>query len=780
VTVRIITTHLEFEGNVEETRVVMEGDEPAVWGPDAELRVVGRPTPRVDGRERVTGSARYAYDVMLPGMLVARCLRSPHPHARVRRVDAGRAEALPGVRAVLHRFNAGDLPGARAEDPCFPEEVRFAGAEVSLVIADTGEIAEDALQLIEVEYELLPFVTDPERALEPDAARVAAGAATNLIPDDEDSRWPKVYARGDLERGLAEADVVAELRYETPTALHNSMETHGAVADWDGRTLTIWSSTQHVYGVRKRIADSLKLAQNQVRTIDQYMGGGFGSKLGAGKPEILAAYAAMKLGRPVKFMLDRHEENLATGNRPPSIQEYRLGAKRDGALTAISLRTVDGVGAYGLWMSGVGGPAKELYQCANVRVEDVPVRLNLGTQASFRAPGAVEGMAGLEAAIDVLAGRLGMDPLEVRRKNYAPRYQLLDRPYGAKTLLQAYALGAERIGWARRDDAARRFPLGPSGPLRRGIGMASQVWGGDGGPPAQAMAKLLRDGSAVILTGTQDIGTGTRTVLAQIAAEELGLPLERVRVELGDTEFGLFSPASGGSMTLASVGPAVRMAAAEVKKQLLEIAGQLSEAPADALDVREGQIIARDTGRSLGSAGFFLNQLDGHELVARGMRGPNAEEVTIRTFGCQFADVEVDVTTGAVRVLRIVAVHDVGRVVNPLTLSSQIEGGIIQGLGLALTEERIVDPRLGVVLNANLEDYKVPTIRDVPEIEIHMIGEASARANTLGALGAGEPPIIPTPGAIANAVAHALGRPVTALPLTPRRVLDMLAGDAAS
>ena len=773
--VRVITTHFEFEGEVSETKVVLEGEEPPVWGPDARLHVVGRPTPRVDGRERVTGRAEYTYDVLLPGMLAGRILRSPHAHAYVRRLDTSRAEALPGVRAVFHRFNSGALTGPRANQPTFAEELRHAGEEVAFVVADSAMIADDALRLMDVDYEPLPFVADPARALAPDAPRVVAELPTNTIADTG-NEWPRTYVRGDVARGLAETDVVAELRFETPTALHNSMETHGSAATWDGRTLIVWCSTQNIYGVRGQIADVLGLARNQVRVIKQYMGGAFGSKLGANKVDILVAYAAVKLGRPVKCMLDRHEENLAAGNRAPTIQEYRLGARRDGTLTALSLRTLGGVGAYGSWMPGVANPAKELYQCANVRVEDVPARTNLGTHASFRAPGAVEGTAGLEAALDQLAGKLDMDPLELRRKNFAPRYQLLDRPYAAKTLLEAYALGAERIGWATRDDPARRFPQGEAGPLRRGVGMASQVWGGDGGPPAQALAKLLPDGSAVILTGTQDIGTGTRTALAQIAAEELGLPLDRIRVELGDTEFGLFSPLSGGSMTLASVGPAVRMACAEVRKELLEVAGQLSEAPADALEVRAGAIVARDTGRNMGSVGSFLEQLDGHELVGKGMRGPNAEDVTIRTFGAQFAEVEVDVGTGVVRAVRIVAVHDVGRVVNPLTLSSQIEGGIIQGLGFALTEERIVDPRLGIVLNANFEDYKVPTIRDVPAIEVHLIGRANVQANTLGALGVGEPPIIPTPGAIANAVAHALGRPVTGLPLTPRRVLDLLAG----
>jgi xanthine dehydrogenase YagR molybdenum-binding subunit len=308
--------------------------------------------------------------------------------------------------------------------------------------------------------------------------------------------------------------------------------------------------------------------------------------------------------------------------------------------------------------------------------------------------------------------------------------------------------------------------------------MASQLWGGDGGPPAQALAKLLPDGGVIILTGTQDIGTGTRTVLAQIAAEELGYPLERVRVELGHSEYGLFSPGSGGSMTLASVGPAVRMAATEARKQLLEIVSHLAEAPVDALDVRDGVILNRETGREMGTVASFLGQLDGHEVTGKGMRGPNAEGVTVRTFGAQFAEVEVDRETGRVRVVKIVAVHDCGRIVNPLTWSSQIEGGILQGMGLALMEQRIVDSRLGMVMNPNLGDYKVPTIRDLPEIEIVALGEANVRANTLGVLGAGEPPIIPTPGAIANAVAHAIGRSIERLPLTPDYVLELLEAQA--
>jgi xanthine dehydrogenase YagR molybdenum-binding subunit len=768
--IRIVTTHLEFEGQVEEKRVVIEGDEPPVWSADVALSVVGRATPRVDGRERVSGTARFTADVQLPGMLYAVTVRSPYPHARVRSLDASEARTMPGVREIFTRDNAADFKEPYRGMAIFGEEVLYAGMEVALVVAETRAQAQDAAARIRVDYEPLAFVTDPLAALAPGAPKVSTAFEHNSIPGD----YPKTYDRGNVEQGLAAADVTIEARFETPTALHNALETHGAVASWDGRTLTVWSSTQDVYGARDQISRALGLEQSRVHVITQFMGGGFGAKFGAHRAGLLAAFAAYRLGRPVHHLLTRTEENLDSGNRPASHQAYRLGARRDGMLTALELRATSSVGALGSWFSPIALPAKELYQCASVRTVDVPARTNLGAQASFRAPGVVEGISGLEVAFDRLAFALGMDPLELRRKNHADRYQLLDRPYAVKTLLRAYDIGADRIGWATRDDPARRFPEGEHAPMRRGVGMASQLWGGDGGPPAQALAKLLPDGGAIILTGTQDIGTGTRTALAQVAAEELGYPLERVRVEIGQTEYGLFSPASGGSMTLASVGPAVRMAAAEARKALLEIVSHLAEAPTDALEVRAGHVLNRETGKEMGTVASFLEQLDGHEVTGKGMRGPNAEDVTIRTFGAQFAEVEVDTGTGQVRVVRIVAVHDCGRIVNPLTWTSQIEGGILQGLGFALFEQRIVDTRLGVVLNPNLGDYKVPTIRDLPEIEIVALDAANERANTLGVLGAGEPPIIPTAGAIANAVAHAINRPIERLPLTPDYILGLL------
>ncbi|HEU5442030.1 MAG TPA: xanthine dehydrogenase family protein molybdopterin-binding subunit [Ktedonobacterales bacterium] len=765
--IRIVTTHTEFEGRVYEQRVVMEGEEPPVWGPDAELAVVGTPQPRVDAQERVTGAADYAYDMQPAGLLTAAGLRSPHAHARITRLDTTAAEAAPGVRAVFSRNNAADFQNPNRDATIFADELLYQGALVAVVVAESREQANDALRLIHVEYEPLPFVVDPDQALGT-GPLAATTKASNILEE-----YPKTYERGDVDAGMASADEIVEVHVETPACLHNSMETHGATAEWDGRMLTIWSSTQDLFGVRRQVATALGLRQNQVRAVKQYMGGGFGSKFGAHDSGLLAAYAAHRLGAPVKYMLTREEENLCAGYRSPSIQTFRAGAKRDGTLTALDQRSVASIGQ-GAWMPPVAMATKEMYLCPNVRAVDVAVQTNLGPFASFRAPGAVEGTVGLEITLDRLANALGMDPLAFRRQNYAAEHQDLNRPYARKLVLEAYEQGAEAIGWGTRNLDVRRYPNGKGGMLRRGVGMASQMWGGDGGPPAQASAKLLPDGTAVILTGTQDIGTGTRTVLAQIAADELSLPLDHIRVELGDTEFGLYSPPSGGSVTLSSVGPAVRMAATEARKQALEVIAHLTEAPTDAIELRGGTAYNRETGKELGTLASFLEQLDGHEISGKGMRGPNAENMTVRTFGAQFAEVEVDIGTGQVRVVRVVACHDCGRIVNPLTFSSQIEGGIIQGLGMALMEQRIVDERFGTVMNANLEDYTVPTIRDIPQIDIILLDSPVVQANTIGTLGAGEPPIIPAPAAIANAVAHAISRPVSALPLTPARILDLL------
>lgn len=756
---KLVKTRIEVEGRVTEEYALVEEPKTAAWDIEEELSVVGKPIPRVDGAERVSGAARYPSDLRLPGMLHAKFLRSPHPHARVLRVDTLAAEKLPGVRAVISKNNAPTSPW-RSEQPLFGDVVRFIGDEVAAVAADTPAIAREGLKRIQVEYEPLPFVLDPEAALRDDAPKLYPDG--NLLDGE-----PEVYERGDIDKAFKHADVVVEGVFETPTQLHNSLETHGSVVAWEGDQLIIYNSTQNIHGVRDRVADFLDLRRNQVRVVKQYMGGGFGSKNDAGKFTVVAALLAKQTGRPVRFFLDRVEENLAAGNRPATRQYLKIGAKKDGTLVVIDLVAYVAAGAYAAWGAGPGGPAREMYECKNVRTREFAVFTNTGPFAAFRAPGQVEGTFALEVLMDELAEKLDMDPLELRFKNYARRLPKGGLPYSSNGLLDAYQEGARAIGWEQRKK------LKSDGPIRRGIGMASQIWGGAGGPPSYAQVKIHPDASATVVTGTQDIGTGTKTILAQITAEELGLPLERIRVEIGDTQWGLYSTPSWGSMTAATVGPAVREAAADAKAQLLQLAAQFLHATRSSLVLKEGIVRGLKRGKRFEKAlPEILDELGDIMIVGHGSRGPNPEGVAIRTFGAQFAEVEVDMETGAVRVVKIVASHDCGRILNPLTTSSQIEGGVIQGLGYALMEQRFVDEHTGAVVNPNLEGYHIPTMMDVPEIEVRMIDRADVHINNLGSKGVGEPPIIPTAPAIVNAVADAIGIHFHQLPLTRDRVLE--------
>lgn len=767
---KVIKTKTEFEGRVVEEYVVVEGEGLSAWEAQTPLQCVGKKTLRIDGPERVTGKAVYTFDVQLPGMLYGKILRSPHPHARITHIDTRRAERLPGVRAVLSSQNTPKI-SFRRQTFLFDEIVRYVGDEVACVIADDEEIAQDALELIEVEYELMPFVIDPEEALQPDAPKIHPDG--NLLGGQ-----PEVYQRGDLAQGFAQADVIVERTFRTQCALHNCMETHGSVAMWEGDSLTVWDSTQHIFGVREGLARLLGLPLHRVRVIKKYMGGGFGSKNNLGKYTVIAALAAKMTGRPVKIMLDRHEENLAAGNRPSTVQHLKIGAKRDGTLTALELRAIISAGAYCLWPPSVGGPARQLYACPNLKTEQYTVFTNTGPLSAFRAPGYVEGTFALESLMDELARELELDPLELRLKNYTEIDQTTGRPYSTKGLREAYERGAKLFGRKSpslkgRGSAPPTLGEGMGERFLRGFGMASQIWSGNGMPPAYAIVKINPDGTAIVITGTQDIGTGTKTVLAQIAAEELGFPIEKISVELGDTQLGLYAPLSAGSMTVASVGPAVRVAAHEARQQLLDVAAQVLEVPRESLTISQGLLSSSALPKPV-AVHEVLKNLENFMIIGRGAREPNPEDVTVNTFGAQFAEVTVDTETGEVRVERIVAVHDSGRVINPLTLSSQIEGGIIQGLGYALFEQRVVDRNTGVVLTDNLEGYKVPTALDIPEIVLEMVDRPDPRANNLGAKGVGEPPIIPTAAAIANAVANALGVRIYELPITRERILKAL------
>ena len=758
--VRVVQSRNEFEGVVT-VSLALAGEDLAPWPADHSFTTVGLPHPHIDGAVRVTGRARYTADLTYPGMLHALVLRSPHARARVLAVDASAALALPGVRDVLHRFNAPPTP-IRGDPGVFRDEVRFAGDEVAAVAADSEEIAREALRRIVVRYEPLPHVVDVEDAMAP--------GAPALLPEGNVKAGTK-HDRGDVDAAFATADLVVDGEYRTATQMHNSMEPHGALAAWDGDSLTLHESTQHIFGVRAGMCEALGLPLSKVRVLCDFMGGGFGSKGRVGKYSVLAALFALRTGRPVRCLLSRADENLAAGNRPQSFHRLRLSLT-GGRISAIQHDAWSNAGQADS-VPAATGPTNVLYDVPNIRSRAHGVQTNVGSWSAFRAPGYTEGTFALESAVDELALAAGIDPLDLRMRHArTERDPATGVPFSSKALAECYEIGAREIGWERW----RREGLAGSTPTRRrGLGMASQTWGGAGRPPAYVLAHVNSDGTAVVRCGTQDLGTGTKTVLAQVVAEELGISFDRIRVEIGDTSMP-YTPISAGSLTTASVAPAARAAGADAAAQLREVLAGVLELPVAEIRIASDMVVTASGARH--PLGAVLGRIPNYTVIGRGERQPNPAGFIIRTFGAHFVDLEVDVATGEIFILRIVAVHDVGRIVNPLAARSQVEGGILQGLGFALTEERVVDRLTGRVTNPSLEGYKVPTVYDVPAITVRFIGRPDLVANNMGVKGLGEPPIIPVAPAIANAVANAIGVRVRRTPITPQRVLDALAGAA--
>jgi CO/xanthine dehydrogenase Mo-binding subunit len=734
---RLIRTEKEVEGRYEEVWLVVEEDPLEQWpaGPQA---IVGRPAVRKDGPARARGEVRYTADLRLPGMLHAVLVRSPHAYARVGRIDLAPALALPGVRAAV---GPGEAPG-------LAEEAGFVGAPVAAVAADTFAQARAAARAVEMEWETLESVLDPEEA-------VARGRFT---------AEPRRHERGDFERALAEADVVVEATYRTQSVLHNSMETHQAICEWVGGVLHVYISTQYIWGVRADVAEAFGLPEDKVRVVCEYMGGGFGSKNSADEYTFAAAELARRTGRPVRCALTRREENIAAGNRNATIQRLTVGARSDGTIVALGGEFVNAVGWSG-WNASTEGPMLMLYGCDNVRTVTYGARVNTPPMKAFRAPGFVEGTFGLECLIDELAARLDVDPLALRRRNYADTND--GTPFSSKNLEECYALAEKH--WARRDELRARSDA----VWRYGVGMASQIWYGGGGPPSYAWVRVGSDGRAVVVTAMQDIGTGTGTAMTQIAAEELGLPLDRVDIVLGDSARGPYASISAGSSTLPSMGPAVRAAAADAKRQIVEIAAQRYSRHQGELDVRAGDVVSSDGALSV-PVEEVVGLLESAQILGKGARGPNPAGMSVLTFGVQVAEVAVDVETGEVRVLRVAAIHDVGRIVNPLGARSQVEGGIIQGVGHTLSEQRLLDLETGRVLTTTLDSYRMPTIADVPEIVCEFVDRPDEYLTNLGSKGLGEPPIVPLAAAIANAIRDATGADVRELPISREEMLRAL------
>ncbi len=749
---------------------------------------LGRATPRVDGEAKVTGRAEYAGDRKLPGLLYAGVLRCPHPHARIQKVDSTAAAAMHGVYAILSRDSTEGHCWYEEKAPIFSDVSRFAGEEVAAVAAGSRQQLEDALSAIVVDYERLPFVVDLETAKSPGAPAVHDDAAGNLAGE------PDCYTRGDIEAGFAGADVIVERTYSTQCVVHNALEPHGCTAQWHDGELLLWVSTQGIFSVREGVAKKLGIEEQRVRVICDYMGGGFGAKQVDWKQTLIAALLAKRTGRPVQLLLDRRGENLAVGNRNPTTQRVRVGATSDGRLCALDVDIDCGIGAYSTSgeSSDVGGIYQKLYRCDNVRTVQHNYYTHTGPAVAFRAPGYAEGAFGLEQAMDELARRLGMDACELRRKNYARTDQAKDKPYSAPGALDACLAAVEappsegaasgRVapaplerampanGSSPADEAYKSrlaaaptakkvqaaAPTASSSRVRSGSGVAACVWaGGSPNPPARVRLRLYRHGTLELVSGSQDIGTGTRTVLAQMAADALGYPLEKVRCQIGDTDPGLEAPTSSGSATVATLAPAISAAAAALKAKLGQAVGTGDERPGDLQELVAG--------------------LDEDYVEAIGECPEPRGDVSIRTFGAQRAEVDVDTATGEVTIRRLTVATDCGRIVNPLLARGQVMGGAIQGMGYALTEERIVDERLGLVMNANLEDYEVPTAADVREIEHAGIDQPDAHTPEPHAKGLGEPPLIPAAPAIANAIYDAIGVRIATLPITRSRLLAALA-----
>lgn len=743
--------------------------DPAPWG---ETRVVGKPLPRVDAYERVSGTAVYPADMILPRMLYGAILGCPHPHANVTRVDVSAAERLPGVRAVIGASHvpAALQPHAQAmREQLFQGRCRYEGAPVAAVAAETPYQAFDALRAIAVDYEVLPFVADERRALEPDAPRV----------HDEGNRVaePQRYERGDVERGFADADVVLEGDYRTECEIHTPMELHGCVAQWDGDSLTVWESTQGVYNVQPQVADALGLPLSKVRVIGHYMGGGFGSKLQAGAYTIIASLLAKQAARPVKLTITREESFLNVGNRPPANMHLKAGVKRDGTLTALEFVASGSGGAYRAGGTPTSFLLADLYLCPNVRTELTDIYINAGPARPFRAPGHPQSSWALEQMMDALAREIGMDPVEFRLRNIPAVSQMRGGiPYTTTGLKACLEDGARAFRWRETREEIDRS--GNRGRLRRGIGMAAGMWAaGGGGPPSTAIVKLFADGSVNLNMGASDIGTGTKTVMAMIVAEELGVPYDSVQIEHADTGTTQWASASGGSKTIPTESPAVRAAALDVREQLFQLAAEELQVDPSTLSLENGSVVCATDPAKTTPIPRLRALRQRRSITGIGYRGPNPEGKAINPFSAQFCEVEVDTPTGEVRIVRFLGTNDSGRVMNLLTYRNQVFGGITMGIGYVMTEARVLDvDQTGKLCNKNWHDYKLPTALDVPaDMACVPIDVPDNEANTAGAKGIGEPATVPTGGAVANAIFDAIGVRLTATPMTPAHIVQALA-----
>ncbi len=712
------------------------------------MTAVGKGIARLDARAKVTGKAQYAAEVPVANLVHAVLVTSTQAAAKVA-VDVKDAEHAPGVLAVLTHHNAPKLPGAKTKTGPVDrvlqllqeDEAPYNDCPIAVVVADTLERARAAAERVAVRYSSGGVQTELRERL-----------AEAYAPKTAGPREPADSSRGDVPAGLEAAFVQIDATYTTTNQHHNPMEMHGLTAVWQGeQSLTVYDTSQGIFGVRKKLATVFGLAESNVRVISRYVGGGFGCKGSPWSHLALCALAARVTGRPVRLVLTRPQMFSLVGYRPRTIQRVVLGADARGKLTAVRHDVTSETSRLDEFSEPSALQTRMLYACPNVATSHRLVRLDVPTPTFTRAPGEATGTFALEVALDELATALKLDPLELRLRNYAERDPHEDKPWSSKELRRCYQQAAERFGWA-----ARRLDPGSQrdGKLLVGWGMATATYPAKQSA-ASASARIDREGRVLVQAGTQDIGTGTYTIMAQIAADALGVPVDRVRFELGDTSLPE-TPVSGGSQTASSTGSAVQAAALALKKKLLALGAPLR---APELDLR-----ALD-------AWLAQRTEPEHRAEARTEEKAERKRYSSHSFGAHFVEVKIDADLRQIRVTRCVSAFAAGKILNPKTAHSQYIGGMVWGIGLALLEHTARDPRNGRVVTRDLADYHVPVHADIPELEVIQVHERDPYVNEIGAKGIGEVGITGMAAAIANAVHHATGKRVRDLPITLDKLL---------
>jgi xanthine dehydrogenase YagR molybdenum-binding subunit len=729
---------------------------------------IGVPVSRVDGRMKVTGAAKYAAEYNVPGLLHGYVIGSPIAKGRIRRIDVRDALAVEGVIDVFtheHRPRLASADDQYRDDvappgapfrPLYDDAIRFSGQPVALVVAEEPEIARLAASFVRIEYMQQEHVTDFEMQ------------RPHAVPSKEHPS----KRRGKLAAALASAPVRIEREYRMPIEHHNPMETFAATAVWEGDDrITVFDKTQGALNSRNYLANVLRLPQEKVRVISPFVGGAFGAGLRPQYQLLLAALAAYALKRPVRVVLTR-QQMFSLGYRAANAQTLALGAGHDGRLVAFRHEAVSITSQFEDFQRNLVGWSSQLYRCANSELVQKLVKLDLNTACDMRAPGGVEGVFAIESAMDELAYAADIDPLELRLINYSDVDQSEDKPYRSKELRECYRQGAERFGWSRRDRAPRSMREGHE---LVGWGMATGIWEAMQ-MTASARAVLGRNGDLEIASAFSDIGPGTYTIMTQIAAELLGVPIHNVVAKLGDSSLPP-APVQGGSWTAASLGSAVQEACNGIRRQLLRHAQAIDGSPLagvslDDVAFADGQIRAKDDpGRAVSIADAMrAGKVERIEQEATAEPSKDDKHSSF-THSAVFAEVRVDEELGVIRVTRIVDAVAAGRIINPKTAASQISGAVVGGIGMALHEETLVDNALGRLMNHSLAEYHMPVNADVHAIEVIFVEEHDGLINPLGVKGVGEIGIVGTAAAIANAVFHATGQRVRDLPITLDKVM---------